>query len=36
MEITEKSYKLFKLGNREDSTIFLEQLSPQEDDGLGR
>ena len=31
MEITEKSYKLFKLGNQEDSTIFLEKLSPQED-----
>lgn len=31
MEITEKSYKLFRLGNQEDSTIFLEQLSPQED-----
>ena len=31
MEITEKSYKLFRLGNQEDLTVSLEKLSPQED-----
>lgn len=31
MEITENSYKLFRLGNKKDLTISLEKLSPQED-----